>query len=299
MHDVFEVLLTSLQNQLSILPDKSEESAELTLRALWSCAQNNPVSAVMAEKITLHELTEDQYQTLEKLIAQRVGGVPLAHITERQSFMGLELRATPDALIPRRETEILANLALHCLQNENSAAQPLVLDVCTGSGNIALAVATHCPSAQVYGSDLSQKAVALAIENSERLSLADRVKFRSGDLLEPFRESQFLGAVDLLICNPPYIIATNVKKMPKEISEHEPEMAFDGGPLGIAIIERTIRDAVAFLKDHAWLCLEIGAGQGAFVEKRIRKSGLYDQVETASDSQGIVRALRCRKMAAA
>jgi len=295
---VFPALLAFLQNQLNVLPDKSEESAELTLRALWLCAQGAPASTVMTEKTALHDLTEGQYAHLEKLIAQRVSGVPLAHITERQSFMGLELRSTPDALIPRRETEILGNLALRCLQEESSVAQPLVLDVCTGSGNIALAVASHCISTQVFGSDLSEKAVALAIENSERLALTDRVKFRSGDLLEPFRDAQFLGNVDLLICNPPYIIATNVKKMPKEISEHEPEMAFDGGPLGIAIIERTIRDAVAFLKDHAWLCLEVGAGQGPFIEKRIRKSGFYDLVETSSDIHGVVRALRCRKIAA-
>lgn len=295
MQKAFQLLLTSLQNQLDILPDKSEESADLTLRALWLCAQGNPMSAAMADKTALTPLDEQQYARLHYLIALRVSGVPLAHISERQAFMGLELRATAAALIPRRETEILAQLALRCLAD--ASPSPLVLDVCTGSGNIALAIASQCLLARVYGSDLSEGAVALAIENSERLALQGRVSFRCGDLLEPFREAAFLQAVDLLICNPPYIIAGNVKKMAKEISDHEPQMAFDGGPLGIAIIERTIRDAAAFLKERAWLCLEVGAGQGPFVEKRIVKTGLYDQVETASDSQGVIRALRCRKKA--
>ncbi|HWV14846.1 MAG TPA: peptide chain release factor N(5)-glutamine methyltransferase [Cellvibrio sp.] len=287
-------LLESLQTQLDTLPDKSEESAELTLRALWLCAQGNPVSALRAAQTDLQDLTESQHAHLQVLIAQRVSGIPLAHLSERQSFMGLELRSTPDALIPRRETEILGQLALKCLR-EAAVPQPLVVDICTGSGNIALAMASHYSEAQVYGSDLSEKAVTLAIDNSQRLALAERVQFRCGDLLEPFREPVFLNNVDLLICNPPYILASNVKKMAKEIAEHEPEMAFDGGPLGIAIIERTVRDAVAFLKPGAWLCLEVGAGQGPFVEKRIVKSGLYHQVETATDEQGVIRALRCRK----
>lgn len=298
MEETFQTLLAQLQPQLEILPDKSEESAELTLCALWLCAQGQPVSAARADKAALRELDKRQYQQLQILLAQRIGGMPLAHISERQNFMGLELRATPAALIPRRETEILAQLALRCLLESSTAPAPLVLDVCTGSGNIALAIASQCPPARVYGSDLSPQAVALAIENSERLGLAQRATFRSGDLLEPFREPAFLHSVDLLICNPPYIIAGNVKKMAREISDHEPQMAFDGGPLGIAIIERTIREAAAFLKDRAWLCLEVGAGQGPFVEKRILKSGLYDQVETASDTQGVIRALRCRKKAA-
>lgn len=294
---MFATLLADLQPQLDILPDKSEESAELTLSALWLCAQGQPVSAARADKAELRELDQLQYQQLQALIAQRISGVPLAHISERQNFMGLELRATPAALIPRRETEILAQLALRCLMESNTAPAPMVLDVCTGSGNIALAIASQCPPARVYGSDLSEQAVALAVENSERLALTQRVHFRSGDLLEPFREPLFLQSIDLLICNPPYIIAGNVKKMARERSDHEPQMAFDGGPLGIAIIERTIRDAVAFLKDRAWLCMEVGAGQGPFVEKRILKSGLYDQVETACDTQGAIRAIRCRKKA--
>lgn len=295
MNALYQELLARLENSLAVLPDKNDETPELTLRALWAMAQDTRVSVSRADSVTLNELTDARQAHIRELVEQRLQGVPLAHITERQSFMGLELRTTPDALIPRVETEILAKLALRCLENVEPVHQPLVLDICTGCGNLALAIANLARNARVYGSDLSEKAVALAQENSQLLSLSDRTEFYCGDLLEPFRSAAFIGLVDILICNPPYIIATNVEKMPKEISDHEPRMAFDGGPLGIAIIERTIREAPEFLKNGGWLCLEVGAGQGPFIEKRIAKLGFYQEVETASDNAGIVRAIRCQK----
>lgn len=291
----YDTRLLTLAERLDILPDKSEENAELTLHALWAKAQGVLVSAARAGSCELAELSEQKLRYLDELIALRLSGTPLAHLTERQSFMGLELLASPDALIPRVETEIVVRLALRCLEQCQSGSV-CVVDICTGSGNIALAVASHHASASVFGADLSESAVALARANAERLQLAERVSFRSGDLLEPFREEEFMGAVDVLICNPPYIIATNVKKMPKEISLHEPDLAFNGGPMGIAIIDRAIREAVDFLKPGGWLCMEMGAGQGAFVERRLVKSGAYCKVQTDSDSNGIVRAIRCQKL---
>lgn len=300
MTSLYPSLLDQLQQQLAILPDKSEETAELTLRALWAKSTGVALSAVAAQGLNTQELTASQRDELQHLIKRRLAGEPLAYITERQHFMGLEIKVTPDALIPRRETETLGHLALQKLHDIPSYNTPLILDICTGSGNIALAIAYHAPHGQVHGSDLSPAAVALARDNYHRLSidypaLVGRVNFSCGDLLEPFRTALFLQQVDILICNPPYVIAANVAKMPEEIALFEPSMAFDGGPLGIAIIDRTLREAVEFLKPGAWLCLEVGAGQGPFVEKRLLKSGFYDLVETASDSAGTVRALAARK----
>lgn len=297
MDALFNECLTEIQNQLEVLPDKSEEQPELCLRALWALAQGEKVSALGAKNIPLMSLNLAQQEILRELIAQRLSGTPLAHITERQSFMSLELRATPAALIPRIETEILGRLALRCLADDKENPAPLVLDICTGSGNIALAVAHHWPQAFVHGSDLSTAAIELAQENSLLLNLQERVKFRAGDLAEPFRTPEFLQQVDLLICNPPYIQAANVPKMHKEIAEFEPCMAFDGGPLGIAIIDRMLKTAPDFLRANGWFCIEIGAGQGPFVEKRLLKSGLYHSLETACDHQGVIRAIRCKKNA--
>ncbi|HEY6528129.1 MAG TPA: peptide chain release factor N(5)-glutamine methyltransferase [Cellvibrionaceae bacterium] len=290
----FVNILNGFAPQLAVLPDKSEETAAASLAALWCLAQGLQVSVVAAGQHSLLPLSVDEEQKLHGYIAQRLAGVPLAHITGRQHFMGLELLASAEALIPRAETELLVHLALECLDTQKH--QPLkLLDVCTGSGNVALSLAHHLPNAQVYAADLSAEAVQLAKRNAQFVQLHERVEFKEGDLCGPYSAQEQRETFDLISCNPPYIMAGNVKKMPKEIAEHEPTLAFDGGPMGIAIIERIIIEAHPLLKPGGFLCLEVGAGQGAFIEKRMRKSGLYQQVVTACDAQNVVRALAACK----
>lgn len=294
MMPLFAEMLAKFSPQLDVLPDKNEETAEATLKVLWCLAQGVPASIVGAQRLTLAPLTEDQQHMLAQFMLRRLGGEPLAHISGRQNFMGLELLASPEALIPRAETELLVRLALDSLEAKKQ--QPLrLLDVCTGSGNVALALAHHLPSARVFAADLSADAVSLAHRNAEFINLASRVEFKDGDLCAPYSSADNLGAFDLITCNPPYIMAGNVKKMPKEIAEHEPSLAFDGGPMGIGIIERIIQEAHPLLKNGGFLCLEVGAGQGPFIEKRLKKTGLYQDVVTACDAHNVVRALAARK----
>ncbi|MEY4589846.1 MAG: hypothetical protein RL497_1922 [Pseudomonadota bacterium] len=290
----FAEVLVQFAPQLAVLPDKNEETAEATLAALWCLAQDTPVSVVGAGARTVRPLTAAEMLKLQGFLAQRLSGIPLAHITGRQHFMGLELLASPEALIPRAETEILARLALTCLEAQKNSALK-ILDVCTGSGNIALSLAHYLPLARVFAADLSVEAVALAQRNAEYSGLQARVEFKAGDLCGPFSAAEHLGSFDLISCNPPYIMAGNVKKMPKEIAEHEPVLAFDGGPMGIAIIERIIQEAHPLLKTGGFLCLEVGAGQGPFIEKRLNKSNVYQEVITACDTHNVVRALAARK----
>ncbi len=280
--------------QLAVLPDKAEETAAATLAALWCCVQGTPVSVVKAPETALLPLSEEQKVQLTQFMAQRLGGVPLAHLIGRQHFLGLELLASPDALIPRTETEILVKLALDTVQLSNSS-ELKILDVCTGSGNVALALAAALPHARVFAADLSAQAVQLARRNAEFVGLQSQLEFAAGDLCNPFNEPEHLASFNLITCNPPYIMANNVKKMPKEIADHEPALAFDGGPMGIAIIERIIQEAHPLLREGGYLCLEVGAGQGPFIDKRLKKSGLYQEVKTACDHQGQVRALAARK----
>jgi release factor glutamine methyltransferase len=176
---------------------------------------------------------------LTELIEQRLSGIPLAHITGRQTFMGLELLSEPGALIPRRETEILGR-ALWDKSDELAASMPslLAVDVCTGSGNLAVALASRHPAARVFAADLSPEACELARRNVQHLNLQDRVQVRTGDLLAPFDSPEFHGRVDLLSCNPPYISTARMAGMPAEIISHEPSLAFDGGALGVRIIQR-------------------------------------------------------------
>ena len=223
-------------------------------------------------------------------------GVPLGHITERQNFLGIELIAGPGALIPRKETEILGRSALARL----AAVMPdrgeaLVVDVCTGSGNLALAMALHEPQCRVFAADLSADAVALARRNCVYTGVEDRVEVRQGDLLEPFDSEEFVGKVDLLTCNPPYISAAKVPKMPREISAFEPALAFNGGAFGVSILSKLIREAPRFLKSNSWMCFEVGLGQGMILSQQLQKNPAYSAVETHLDPSGQIRALSVRR----
>lgn len=291
----FEEQLEKLTASLELLADKPEETAETTLKALWALSQGQPMSSVKAQAFIITPLSTKQENTLLAHIQQRIKGTPLSHITGRQAFMGLEMLSSKDALIPRKETEILANLAIKCIEQLPDEQKTVrIIDVCTGSGNLALAVLAQCQHIEAWGSDLSKEATVLAENNAEYLGLSKNIQFRTGDLLSPFDSSEFHQRIDLIICNPPYIISSNVEKMPDEISQHEPELAFNGGPFGIKILDRIIKDAKTYLKDKAWLCLEVGAGQAPFIEKRLKKIGSYQKIESVCDKQGVARAIRAQ-----
>jgi release factor glutamine methyltransferase len=206
--------------------------------------------------------------------------------------MGLEMLADPRALIPRKETELLAKAAVHAAQQ--STQRPIVVDVCTGSGNVALAIAHHVESAKVFGADLSEDAVALARDNAQLLGLQHRVEFRCGDLLSPFESEEFVGKVDVLTCNPPYINSAKVSTMSGEISDHEPRLAFDGGPLGIGILMKLTQQAPRFLRPGGWLAFEVGLGQGPALVKRLRANPLFTHVECHEGEQGGLRVIVAR-----
>lgn len=287
--------LTALESSVSFAPDKPEETVESTLAALWLTAAGQPASAARAIELELPALDEAQRTTLATLIESRRAGIPLAHLTGRQRFMGLELQVSPAALIPRAETELLARRALDKLPSPTSNGEVLILDICTGSGNLALALASHCPQARVFGADISEAAVALATENAGQLGLADRVTFAAGDLFAPLATMNVAGRADVVVCNPPYISSAKVGNMAEEIAAHEPRAAFDGGPLGISIVERVMREAADFLKPGGWLGFEIGLGQGRGLRKRLERLPHYEAVEEVVDAQGEIRALFARR----
>ena len=292
--DIYNSRLGLLREKLSILPDKTEETPDNTLKALWSTAAGNPVSVIQANDIVPTVLSDSQIKTLDELLAKRIQGIPLAYLTGRQSFMGLVMLTRNDALIPRKETEILATTAI-AIANKYLPATITVIDTCTGAGNIALAIASHCPHAHVLASDLSEQAAILARENAEHLGLAARVTFFSGDLLAPFNTPDLQGKVSLLTCNPPYISSAKVTDMPAEISSHEPRLAFDGGAFGINLIKRLVSEADSLLSATGTLVFEVGFGQAVMIKKLVEKTGLYTQVDTVNDTAGHPRVIIARK----
>lgn len=292
MSTLYSDLRQRLAEGLQFLPDKPEETPDSTLHALWHMAAGSPRSAEQALRDPLPELDESGRTALESLLARRMAGIPLAHITERQRFADMEMLAGPAALVPRKETELLARAAIDLAQQLAAQQESItVVDVCTGSGNVALAVAHHVPRARVFAADLSEDAVSLARRNALHLGLADRSEFRAGDLLVPFDTSEFLGKVDLLTCNPPYISSAKVEHMPGEISGYEPLLAFDGGPFGVAILMRLLQDAPRFLRSGGWLAFEVGLGQGPALIKRLEKAAGCHEVRPLKDETGSIRAL--------
>lgn len=288
--------LRTLQAHWQAAHDKPEETPENTLRALWSAASGTPLSAVAAADAGFPELDADALLRLDALLDQRLAGVPLAHLTGRQHFLGLDLLAGPEALIPRRETELLGRAAIELARSAAAHGRGVVaIDICTGSGNLALALAHHVEGLRVFGADLSEDAVALARRNAALLALDERVEFRAGDLLAPFDDETFHGTVDLLLCNPPYISSSKVGAMPEEISAHEPRLAFDGGPLGVSLLARLMQDGSRFVRPGGWLAFEVGLGQGPAMARRLRNDGAWDDVRELMDGGGAVRALLARR----
>jgi len=289
---LFGELLSEVTSRLHALEDKPEETADSTLRALWQVAAGNPMSVERAAENALPELDAGAMARLRELLARRLDGIPLAHLTGWQRFMGIELLAGPEALVPRKETELLGCAARAILQ-QLAADRPSVrvIDVCTGAGNLALSLAYHESRARVYGSDLSVEAVGLARRNAGHLGLGERVEFRQGDFLAPFADGQFDRNIDLLVCNPPYISSGKVGTMPSEIIGHEPSLAFDGGPFGVKILQRLLGEAPQYVRPGGWLAFEVGLGQGPALMDRLRRNPSYLDVAAAVDSAGAVRSL--------
>lgn len=289
----FDNLLQQLREHLVVGEDKPDENPDVTLRCLWALAAGQSLAVSQAAAFVPGRLDPAAQTRLLGLVEQRLQGAPLAHLTGRQDFMGRVLLASPAALVPRRETEQLGYAAVERLRTLG-VARPLVVDICTGAGNVALGIACHVPDARVFAADLSPEAVELAGRNATFVGRPD-VGFRCGDLLAPFDEPAFHGTVDVLTCNPPYISSARVEGMPLEISGHEPRLAFDGGPFGVKIIRRVTAEAPRFLRPGGWLLMEIGAGQGDGVARSLARDPHYDTVEAHQNTAGQIRVIEARR----
>ncbi|WP_332697089.1 N5-glutamine methyltransferase family protein [Bosea sp. (in: a-proteobacteria)] len=213
-----------------------------------------------------------------------------------QRFMNVVLELAPDVLVPRQETELLGASAVAILRERPSGA--VVIDMCCGSGNLALSIAAEIPSAHVWGADLTDSTVALARRNAERLAVQNRVTIRQGDLFGALEGDGLAGTVDMIVCNPPYISTARLEGDSAHLLEAEPREAFDGGPYGISIHQRVIRDAAGFLKPGGWLLFEFGEGQDRQAAALIARARAYEPVTFAANEAGTPRVALVRKLAA-
>ncbi len=295
---LWKAQLERLNDQLEILPDKPEETAETTLKALWLTAAARPVSAEKTRGMALPELKDDQQNLLAELIEKRLSGIPLAHLSGRQQFMGVELLAGPQALVPRKETELLGFAALDHLRELHTQLQRdlSMMDVCTGAGNLAVALTVLFPQMNVFAADLSADAVSLAERNVRFHHLEEKVRLRTSDVLDAFDTDAFYESIDVLLCNPPYISSAKVPEMHTEISDHEPSLAFDGGAFGIKVLSKLAHDAPKYLRVGGWLGFEVGLGQGPAMQKRLTIHKQFDHIQPILDSDGHIRALFAQRI---
>lgn len=292
---IFANLLQLLAQHLKVLPDKSEENPRNTLCALWHKASGQSVSSLAAEKMALPSLMPLQLSLLDELIESRLAGVPLAHLTQRQNFMDLEFILNEGLYIPRKETELLAKTAIATIVKEFPADKLItLLDLCTGIGTVALAVAHICENSRVYGSDIYKPAIEAALINTQHFGLHERATFVHADMFEPFAQLGLQGGVDIIVSAPPYISSVKVKAMDDEIAQHEPQEAFDAGPFGLDIFNKLIATAPEYLRPNGYLVFECGLGQGPFLAKRLMANKSYAAISEICDEVGNVRVLKAQ-----
>jgi release factor glutamine methyltransferase len=235
-------------------------------------------------------LLEERGIDTAELVRQRAEGRPLEYILGVAPFLGEVLRCAPGALIPREETELLALTCLEYIASmQNGGRRDLkVIEIGTGSGNIAVLLALRSKDTMIWASDISPEAVEVARENVERFGLGDRVRLSCGDLFEPMRGQGLEGVTDIVVCNPPYIPSSSVDRLDPSIRDHEPRVALDAGAYGIDIFRRLIADAPVFLRPGGVLAFEIGTGQEKFVDRLFSKSGgAWSSVEHFDDGEKI------------
>ena len=234
------------------------------------------------------ELISEEQARYDDVIAQRSTGMPAQYITGHQEFWGLDFVVSPAVLIPRPETEHLVETVLELAR---SVPTPRIVDVGTGSGCIALALASELQTAEVYGVDLSADALEIARANAARLQLDGRVKFLQSNVLAALAG---VCDFDFVVSNPPYVSNNEADKVQRSVFEFEPRMAVFSGESGLDVIRPLIEQAHAALKPRGWLAMEIGYSMRDMVLELLAPT-MWDDVRVVPDLQGISRVVAATK----
>lgn len=251
------------------------ESARLDAELLLAHALESPrLRLYIDHEKPVLPAERDRFRALVR--SRAVDRVPVSILLGEREFWSLSFKVTKDVLTPRPDTETLVEAALSKLKSPGSSfAEPgrrvRILDLGTGSGAIALSLATELPDADLVATDLSQAALQIAAENADRLQQKERVRFLHGDLFEPVAGERF----DLVVSNPPYVARRDEGKLPPELA-HEPEMALFAGEDGLDVIRRLVAGAGAHLTPGGWLFVELSPEQAVTVEQELARAGFVD-----------------------
>jgi release factor glutamine methyltransferase len=257
-------VLQAIQRSVDFLAKKGVESPRLNAELLLAHLLGQP-------RMNLYlnferALTDAEESALRELVLRRGKREPLQHILGSACFCGLDLAVNRDVLIPRPETELLAELGWQFLERvakECVSETPHALDLGTGSGCLAITLAVHCPTAQLTAVDVSPAALEVARQNAARHRVDTRIEFLAGDAFAALpKDARF----DLIISNPPYIPSARIAGLEPEVRDHDPRLALDGGTDGLDFYRLIARKAAAFLRPHGRLMLEFGDGQEAALQ---------------------------------
>lgn len=231
--------------------------------------------------------TDEIRNQYRDLIRRRLDGCPAAYLIGRKEFFSLEFEVSPAVLIPRPDSEMVV---VECLALAKKQSQPRILDIGTGSGNLAVAIAHNCPGAEVTAVDRSTEALELAQKNAAKHGVAERIRFLQGDLFEPVGEERF----DFIVSNPPYIPRKDIPNLPVGVRSFEPHLALDGGESGFEVFERLIQQAPQHLNNGGHLILEIGSPQESTARQKLAAYPCYKLAPTILDGAGHPRVLRAQ-----
>ena len=234
------------------------------------------------------ELTAEEASRYDEVLGQRATGMPSQYITGHQEFWGLDFVVSPAVLIPRPETEHLVETVLELARE---VPNPKIVDVGTGSGCIALALAHELMDAEVYALDMSAEALEIARANAARLQLDRRVRFLQSNVLEALANARDM---DFVVSNPPYVGFDEADKVQKSVRDFEPRVAVFAGEQGLDVIGPLMRQAHTVLKARGWLAVEIGYSMQDAVTNLLSPT-MWDEVRVVPDLQGIPRVVAARK----
>jgi len=236
-------------------------------------------------------LSNNERATMRELVKRRAKAEPVAYLVEFREFFSLDFRVSPDVMIPRPETE---TLVMESLELARSLSAPRILDLGTGSGCIAIAIVVNLSHAALTATDISEPALALARQNAKDHSVGDLIEFLHGDLFDP------LGAgtqFEVIASNPPYVARSELETLPDDVRRHEPRLALDGGPDGLAFFKRIISRAAEHLVDSGHLLLEIDPPQAQAISEFLVLNGSYTEIKLLKDLAGKVRVVHAQRAA--
>jgi release factor glutamine methyltransferase len=235
-------------------------------------------------------ISEEQLETFCRTLDWRAAGKPLQYITGHQDFFGLDFEVTPDVLIPRPETELLVEKALELVSTE---AAPIICDLGTGSGCIAITLLHELPRARGIAIDVSPAAIEVAKRNASRHSVSERLEFLVSDCFAGLNRKNPL--FDLVVSNPPYISVRELENLQREVRDYEPHLALQAGEDGLSIIRRLLVEAGVYLKNDGHFLFEIGFDQHQAVEQLVDPER-WKLLDIYSDLQGIPRTVALEKL---